>query len=127
METYKDLKAWRKSMDLVDTVYSSLKLLPKTETYELGAQIRSAATSIPSNIAEGKGRRTLRDYRHFVIQARGSAYELETEVLIAYRQHFFDDATKDDLVSAIAEVCRAINGLIAYLDKKIGDFDHPDT
>jgi len=131
MESYKDLKAWQLGMDLVDAAYRAIERLPTNEMYVLGAQIRKAANSIPSNIAEGKGRRTLRDYRHFVIQARGSAYELETEVLIANRQQFFEADITETLCSRIAETCKAINGLIGYLDRKIGDFDHgtltPDT
>ena len=78
--------------------------------------------SIAANIAEGKGRRTNRDDRRFLLQARGSAYELETEVLIAHRQHFIDDTTADVLITRIAETCKPLSGLIAYLDKKIGDF-----
>jgi four helix bundle protein len=121
METYQDLRAWQYSMDVADAVYIAVKLLPKTETYELGQQMRGAATSMPSNIAEGQGRRTDRDIRHFAIQARGSAYELETQVLIAYRQRFFDARTADALRSKIAKALRAIEGYIEYLDKRIGD------
>jgi four helix bundle protein len=127
MENYKDLKAWQKAMDLVDAVYAASKLLPKTETYRLGSQMRAAASSIASNIAEGKGRRTYRDYRHFLVQARGSAYELETEILIAQRQQFFDTTTATKLIAMIAEACKPISGLIAYLDRRIGDFDPPST
>jgi len=121
METYQDLRAWQLSMEVVDAVYIALKLLPKTETYELGHQMRTAATSMPSNIAEGQGRRTDRDIRHFVIQARGSAYELETQVLIAYRQRFFNAKTSDALRAKIATALKAIDGYLDYLDKRIGD------
>jgi four helix bundle protein len=113
-------------MDLVDAIYKAVECFPKTETYRLAQQMRAAAGSIPSNIAEGKGRRTDRDYRHFVIQARGSAYELETQVLISQRQHFLDDETTGMLLAAIAQTCRAINGLIRYLDREIGDRE-PDA
>src|SRR4051812_24886819 len=112
METYQDLRAWQYSMDVADAVYIAVKLLPKTETYELGQQMRGAATSMPSNIAEGQGRRTDRDIRHFAIQARGSAYELETQVLIAYRQRFFDAKTADALRSKITRALSAIEGYI---------------
>jgi len=77
MESYKDLKAWQLGMDLVDAAYRAIERLPTNEMYVLGAQIRKAANSIPSNIAEGKGRRTLRDYRHFVIQAEGRLTSLK--------------------------------------------------
>ena len=106
-------------MDVIDAAYAAANMLPKTETYRLAQQMRSAATSMASNIAEGKGRRTDRDTRHFVLQARGSAFELETQVLIAYRQKFFNVKTADALRAKIAKALRAIEGYIDYLDKRI--------
>ena len=75
---YKDLTAWQKSMELVKEVYCLVKKLPKEETYSLSDQMRRAAVSIPSNIAEGNGRKSLTDYARFLDIARGSEYELET-------------------------------------------------
>ena len=123
MDNYKDLKAWQKAMDVIDCVYAAVDALPKTETYHLAQQMRAAAVSIAANIAEGKGRRTNRDYRYFLLQARGSAYELETEILIAQRQRFIDKATTDILISKLADACKPLSGLIAYLDRKIQDFN----
>ena len=119
---YRNLKAWQKAIDLVDAVYTTAESLPKSEWFALGKQMRSAATSIPSNIAEGKGRRTDRDYRHFVFQARGSAFELETQIIIAQGRRFITDEACEALLRMTAEVLRLINGLVEYLDKKIGDF-----
>jgi len=78
--------------------------------------MRSAALSIPSNIAEGNGRWTRRDYRHFLIQARGSAYELETQIHIALRRRFLAEESADALQKRVTDVCRMLNGLIRHLD-----------
>ncbi|MBE6704711.1 MAG: four helix bundle protein [Ruminococcaceae bacterium] len=86
MTTYRDLMVWQKSMDLVDEVYALLKLLPKEETYALADQMRRSVVSIPSNIAEGYDRNTTKDYVHFLMIARGSKSELETQLIICVRQ-----------------------------------------
>jgi four helix bundle protein len=113
---YQDIAAWQKGMDLVDAVYEAVGRFPKSEMFLLSQQMRSAALSIPSNIAEGNGRWSTRDYRHFVVQARGSAYELETHILVAQRRKFFTREQATVLLSLTKEVCRLINGLIRHLD-----------
>jgi four helix bundle protein len=80
--SYRDLKVWQYSMKLVISVYAITRQFPKEELYGLVSQMRRAAVSIPSNIAEGKGRLTDRDRIHFYLQARGSLLELETQILI---------------------------------------------
>jgi four helix bundle protein len=80
---YKDLKAWRKSVELVLEVYRATQRFPKCELYGLTSQMRRAAVSIPSNIAEGKGRSTDREFALFLCHARGSLLELETQSLVA--------------------------------------------
>ena len=103
-------------MDLAHAVYQAVRLLPDSERFQLSAQMRSAAVSIPPNIAEGKGRGTDRDYRYFVIRARASTLELETQIQLAQRFGFFDDGTTNALLKMTEETGKTINGLIAYFD-----------
>ena len=107
-------------MDLAEAMYDAVGLLPRSERFELNAQMRSAAMSIPSNIAEGKGRSTDRDYRSFLVRARGSLFELETHIEFAKRRKFIDETTAESLLTKSAEVGRKIGALIRYLDECIG-------
>ncbi len=102
-------------MDLVDAVYAAARFLPKSELFELTHQLKSAASSIPSNIAEGCGRHTLADQRHFYRQARGSVYELQTQIEIARHQRFVTAGIANDLRDRSNEVGRLINGLLRSL------------
>ncbi|MGB3776310.1 MAG: four helix bundle protein [Leeuwenhoekiella sp.] len=83
MNYFKELKVWQKSVELVSQIYSSTKSFPKNKIYGLTSQIRRSAVSIPSNIAEGCGRKTSKDFKNFLSIALGSAFELETQLLIA--------------------------------------------
>jgi four helix bundle protein len=83
-QSYRDLVAWQKSIVLVTEIYKATKLFPREEIFGLVSQLRRAAVSIPSNIAEGHGRLSNADRKHFVSQARGSVLELETQILIAH-------------------------------------------
>ena len=85
---FKSLVVWQRAMELADEVYDAAGLLPNEERYVLSAQMRDAVLSIPSNIAEGKGRWSVREYRQFVRYARGSALELESHLLFAKRRKF---------------------------------------
>ena len=76
---YKNLAAWQKAMDLVELVYLASDQIPKRETYGLANQMRRAAVSVPSNIAEGQARFSKRDFRHFLRSSRASLAELETQ------------------------------------------------
>lgn len=113
MNSYKDLLVWQKSMELVDEVYRLVRKLPADERYALGDQLRRAVVSIPSNIAEGFGRDSHKDFAHFLIQARGSLYETETQLEIASRQSYFRiPAHVSDLIS---EVLKMLNSLRSHL------------
>ena len=81
--SFKNLNAWQEAIELNKEIFSLVKLLPKEETYSLSDQMRRAAVSIPSNIAEGKGRGSDTDYKHFLRIARGSCYELATQLEIS--------------------------------------------
>jgi len=99
-------------MDLVVDVYDESRGFPKEELYGLVSQMRRAVVSVPSNIAEGKGRLTNRDRAHFYYQARGSLLELETQVLIAKRLGYIAAERADDLIELAAELGRMLNALI---------------
>ena len=118
MTIYSETTPWQKAIDLADAVYEAVEVFPKSELFVLSHQMRSAATSIPSNIAEGNGRRTFADYRQFVAQAWGSAYELETQIVIATRRRFLDEAAAQSLLERTRQVCQLINGLLCYLDRR---------
>jgi len=113
--TYRDLKAWQKAMELVTAIYASTQEFPKQETYGLTSQMRRAAVSIPSNIAEGQGRRLEKDFQHFLRNARGSLLELETQILIAQNLQYLTRGNAEILLTMSAEVGRILNGLIASI------------
>jgi four helix bundle protein len=91
--TYRTLAAWQRSVELAIAVYDVTKRFPTDERFGLTQQLRRAAVSVPSNVAEGRGRGTRRDYRRFVLQARGSIFELETELHIAHELGYCDSAS----------------------------------
>ncbi|MGH9508494.1 MAG: four helix bundle protein [Terriglobales bacterium] len=117
-ETYRDLIAWQKAMALVVQVYRATQAFPAEERYGLTSQLRRAAVSIPSNIAEGKGRYAAGDTIHFMIQARGSLLEVETQVLIAQKLGYLPDQDAEALLQETAELGRILNGLISALRKR---------
>src|SRR5207249_3897112 len=112
---YTELVAWQKAMDLVTDLYRATDPFPQREVFGLTNQIRRAAVSIPSNIAEGQGRGTTKDFLHFLYVARGSLQEVETQVLIAHRLAYLDEESKNTLLTLSGEVARILNGLINSL------------
>jgi four helix bundle protein len=110
--TYEDLETWQLAMELVEAVYRHTEEFPIREKYGLTNQLRRAAVSIPSNIAEGKGRSSDRELVQFLNHARGSLYEVQTQLKIARRLHYLPVGTADKLDSQTAEVGRLLNGLI---------------
>lgn len=82
-QSYRDLTAWQKGMDLVEQVYRCTRAFPREEVYGLTSQIRRAAVSVPSNIAEGQARHSQKEFHHFLSHARGPLVEVETQVEIA--------------------------------------------
>ena len=110
---YEELLVWQKAMLLAKMVYAVQKHLPKEEMYGLGDQIRRAAVSVPSNIAEGFGRDTDKEFRHFLSIARGSLYEAKTQLELAESLCFLQ--IPSDLIDLFSEVAKLINGLSRYL------------
>ena len=115
MDSYQDLIVWQKSMQLVKEVYTLVKTLPKEEQFALSDQMRRAVVSIPSNIAEGYGRNSTNDYIRFLNIARGSKYELDTQIQICV---MLNDIRKEKAATALElseEIGRMINALIKKL------------
>jgi len=102
--TYRDLKAWQTAMDMVRDIYRLTREFPKEETYGLTIQLRRAAVSIASNIAEGKGRSSDKELLHFLSNAKGSLFEVETQVMIADSLGYLSHSQSQDLLSQTAEV-----------------------
>ena len=116
---YKDLIAWQKAMDLVVEVYAVTENFPKREIYSLTDQLRRAAVSIPSNIAEGQAHFSMREFLHFLRHARGSLAEVETQVLIAQRLTYLSEIQVARLVERVDELGRILSGLIGSLTDRI--------
>jgi four helix bundle protein len=109
---YRDLFAWQRAMDLVTGVYHVTQSFPKSELYGLTNQLRRAAVSVPSNIAEGQGRGSDREFAQFLRIAHGSLREVETQLIIAERLGYADAATIARQLDLAAEAGRLITGLI---------------
>ncbi len=113
--SYKDLRVWQESFALSIAVYKLTRDFPSEEVYGLTSQLRRAAVSIPSNITEGYGRGTRRDYRSFVSIARGSVLELQTQLAIASELGFGRAALMKDVRSHGEEVGKMLWGLLQKL------------
>lgn len=113
--SFRDLSVWQEAMNLTLGVYRDTTAFPKHELYGLAQQMRRAAVSIPSNVAEGKGHRTDGDFRRFLFHARGSLMELETQILLAGRLEYLTDEHSRNLQSAATRVGRSLTGLLNSL------------
>jgi four helix bundle protein len=114
---YRDLIAWQKAMDLVDLIYTASRSFPKEEIYGLQSQIRRAAVSVPSNIAEGQGRRTKGEFQNALSVAHGSIREVETQITIALRQQFTSPENEQAVLNLASEVGRLVQGLMNSLTR----------
>lgn len=117
VQSYRQLIVWQKVMDFVAEIYRVTRTFPKEETYGITSQLRRAAVSIPSNIAEGQGRQTTGEFRQFLGHASGSLLETETQVLLSGRLEYLDHKTADMLIAQAAELGRVLNGLMNSLEK----------
>jgi four helix bundle protein len=116
--SYKDLVAWQKAMDLVTATYRATAGFPEDELFGLTSQLRRAAVSIPSNIAEGQGRLSEKEFRHFLGQARGSLMEVETQMQIAENLGYLQTEQTASLLQKCGEVGRILNGLLASVSRQ---------
>jgi four helix bundle protein len=112
---FKDLIVWQKAMDLVTNVYQVTEGFPKREVYSLTDQIRRAAVSVPSNIAEGQAHFSKAEFVHFLRHSSGSLAELETRLLLAERLQYARQEQAESLIHQVVEVGKLLNGLINSL------------
>ena len=118
MASYRDLLAWQKAMELITQIYRVSQKFPSEEMYGIVSQMRRAAISIPSNIAEGQGRLTKGEFIQFLGIARGSLLELETQILVAQNLHYLNEPTLKNLLGLTSEVGRLVNGLLSAIKKR---------
>ena len=117
MKSYRELEAWIKARFLVKEIYVLTSAFPKEELYGLSSQMRRCAVSVPSNIAEGMGRQFKKETLQFLHIARGSLYELETQLFIANDLNFMKPDRLESLLLQLEESRRLLSGLINYFEK----------
>jgi len=116
-KTYKDLVVWRKAMQLVTDTYKLTEHFPRSEMFGLCSQLRRAVISVPSNIAEGQGRDSVKEFLHHLSISYGSLTEAETQIQIAANLTYIDQNDADGLLQKCDEVGRLLNGLLRSLRK----------
>jgi four helix bundle protein len=120
MRGYRDLRAWQQAMALVTEVYRITRAFPKEELYGLASQMRRAAVSIPSNLAEGHGRNSRNEFRQYIGQARGSLSELETQLEIARNLEYLNDDAAGSLMKQADAIGKMLTGLRSWSEKAAG-------
>lgn len=116
MKSHKDSDVWKRSVQLVTTVYEITKSFPKDEVYGITNQIRRSSVSIPSNISEGAGRHHNKEFKQFLYVALGSLSELETQIIISENLDFLLDADSTRIQNELNEIRKMILGLIRYIE-----------
>ena len=116
--SFHDLRVWQQGMKLALRIHRASSKFPKSEMYGLTSQIRRSALSIPSNIAEGKGRHTEKDFRLFLFHARGSLMELQTQIIFARELGYWTKPEADAFIKECAELGGGLTGLINYLTER---------
>jgi four helix bundle protein len=119
MNSYQELKVWELGMALAESIYRATAAFPKDEIYGLTRQLRRAAVSIPSNIAEGHARDSTKDFLHFLSIARGSLAEVETQVQLSNRLGYFDEPASNELLKKTDELSRTLRGLQNSLKNRL--------
>jgi four helix bundle protein len=114
--SYRDLVAWQKAMDLVEEIYRLTQDFPACEQFGLVNQLRRATVSVPSNIAEGQGHRSGKQFVHFLRMARGSLQEVETQIQIAGRLGYLNETAVSSVCALYEEVGRLLAGLIRSIN-----------
>ena len=117
MKTFRDLIVWQKAMQLVTDTYQITLNFPKEELYGLTSQIKRCSISIPSNMAEGYGRNSTEDYLRFLKISRGSLYELQTQIEIAFNLHYIKKDAFDRMNEAGREIERMVSSLITKINQ----------
>ena len=119
INSYKDLIVWQKAVALVTSIYALTKSFPQEEKFGIVSQLNRASVSIPSNIAEGWGRESSKNYLQFLKIARGSVMETETLLVISKNLNYIDDSKYEGISQEIEEVSRILQGLINSIQQKI--------
>jgi four helix bundle protein len=120
IKSFRDLVAWRKSMDLCKTIYALSSIFPDAERFGLTSQIRRAVVSIPSNIAEGYGRNRTNDYLRFLDIARGSLCEVETQLILSQELGWLrDDGKVPECFESFREVDRILYALVKAVERSV--------
>ena len=117
--SYRELAVWQRAMELVAIVYELASSLPRNETYGLQSQMQRAAVSIPSNIAEGHARESTKEYLRYLLVARGSMAELETQLLLCVKLKLLDIEKVERALVASDEIGRMIRGIQQTLTRKL--------
>ena len=121
IKSYKELIVWQKSVALVEQVFFLTNLFPRSEIYGITSQMRRAAVSIPSNIAEGYGRKSTKSYAQFYSIAYGSALELETQIIIGKKLKLAQEKEFEKADSLLIEVSKMLNSMINQIRKLTTD------
>ncbi len=116
--SYRDLQVWRRAIDLAEAVYQATAQWPKDERFGLISQIRRAAVSVASNIAEGSARRTTGEFLQFIGMSRGSLAETETQIIIAQRLRYLSKPAATNLLASAEEISRMLVALAGALRKR---------
>jgi len=119
LRNYRDLQVWQKAYQLCLEIYKATGEFPKNELYGITAQIRRAAVSVPSNVAEGYGRKTTKEYIQFLYIAYGSICELETQILLSGDLGYIEAGKLKKIQDGIGEVERMLKALINSLERKL--------
>jgi four helix bundle protein len=117
MHNFKELKVWQKSRELVKEIYLEVSNFPSDEKFGLSSQLKRAAVSVPSNIAEGAGRNSNKDFARFLNISLGSAYELETQIILSFDLALINKEQLDKIINSINEVQKMIHGLSKSLQQ----------
>jgi len=125
IRSFRDLLVWQDSMDLVTAIYRTTSKFPRAERYALVDQLRRAAVSVPSNIAEGHGRSRTADHLRYLSIAVGSLHELETQIEIARRLGYMTEDAGKELLGTSTTLGRMLGGLIASLKRRLSDHVAP--
>jgi len=118
MHDFRKLEVWKKSIELVKEIYFLTNTFPKDENYGLKSQIKRSAISIPSNIAEGCGRDSPKQFQYHLNVALGSICELETQIILSNQLHFSNEENCKNIIRSINEVSKMVNGLKRSINKK---------
>jgi four helix bundle protein len=123
IKSYKDLLIWQKGISITNLVYTLLKSFPNEEMYALTSQLKRSTVSIPSNIAEGFGRNSVKSYLNFLKISRGSLFELETQLIIAENQNYIQDIELyNKIMGLIIEEGKMINSYINKLEQNLKNY-----